>query len=48
VPSQRVAERAGYVREGLLRSRHLLKGRRMDSVVYARLPTDPEPDPALR
>jgi RimJ/RimL family protein N-acetyltransferase len=37
VASQRVAERCGFVREGLLRSRWVSKGRRRDSVVYGRL-----------
>ncbi len=32
--SQRVAERSGYIREGLLRSHWLNKGRRSDSIVY--------------
>jgi RimJ/RimL family protein N-acetyltransferase len=39
--SQRVAERAGYVREGILRSHQPFKDRRMDSVVFSRLPSDP-------
>lgn len=34
VASQRVAERCGFVREGLLRSRWVGQGRRRDSVVY--------------
>ena len=38
--SQRVAERSGYVREGLLRSRWVKAGRRRDSVVYGLLPSD--------
>jgi ribosomal-protein-serine acetyltransferase len=38
--SRAVAERAGYVREGVLRSFDELKGRREDHVVYSRLPTD--------
>jgi RimJ/RimL family protein N-acetyltransferase len=40
--SLRVAEKAGFVREGVLRS-HLLHpdGRRRDSVMYSRLPGDP-------
>jgi RimJ/RimL family protein N-acetyltransferase len=35
--SQRVAERCGFVREGLLRSRWVSTGRRRDSVVYGLL-----------
>jgi RimJ/RimL family protein N-acetyltransferase len=38
--SQRVAERAGYVREGTLRSYQPFKGRRMDAVMFSLLPTD--------
>lgn len=38
--SQRVAERCGYVREGLLRSRWVKAGQRRDSVVYGLLPSD--------
>jgi RimJ/RimL family protein N-acetyltransferase len=43
VASQRVAERAGYVREGVLRSLHFKDDRRGDTIMYSRLPTDPEP-----
>ena len=39
--SQRVAERSGFQREGLLRSNDEIGGRRVDSVLYARLPSDP-------
>jgi RimJ/RimL family protein N-acetyltransferase len=38
--SERVAERCGYVREGLLRSIHFKEGRRNDMLVYSRLRTD--------
>lgn len=38
--SQRVAERAGYLREGTLRSYQPFKGRRMDAVVFSLLPAD--------
>jgi RimJ/RimL family protein N-acetyltransferase len=38
--SIRVAERCGYVREGVLRSVHFKQGERSDLVVYSRLPTD--------
>jgi RimJ/RimL family protein N-acetyltransferase len=36
--SQRVAERCGFVREGLLRSRIPFKGGRRDTVIYSLLP----------
>jgi [ribosomal protein S5]-alanine N-acetyltransferase len=39
--SQRVAERAGFRREGVLRSWSENKGRRVDLVMYSRLPGDP-------
>ena len=39
--SHRVAERLGYVREGVLRSTWLKAGRREDSVVWSLLPSDP-------
>jgi RimJ/RimL family protein N-acetyltransferase len=39
-PSLRVAERCGYVREGVLRSTHLKQKRRVDAVVWSRLPSD--------
>lgn len=35
--SQRVAERCGFTREGLLRSRWVSKGQRRDSIVYGLL-----------
>ncbi len=38
--SQRVAVKAGFQREGLLRSAFVLRGRRTDVVLYSRLPTD--------
>lgn len=38
--SVRTAERAGYRREGLLRSHQLIGGERRDMVLYARLRTD--------
>lgn len=40
--SQRVAERAGFTREGIKRSAHGGKDGRHDLVVYARLPDDPD------
>ncbi|MGH2981129.1 MAG: GNAT family N-acetyltransferase, partial [Solirubrobacterales bacterium] len=40
--SQRVAERAGFVREGVLRSHMQVKGRRFDAVVFSLLPGDVE------
>ena len=38
--SERVAERAGYSREGVLRSAYVKPGLRADLVVYSRLRTD--------
>jgi RimJ/RimL family protein N-acetyltransferase len=38
--SQRVAQRAGFTREGLLRSHAVIKGRRRDMVVFSLLPGD--------
>jgi RimJ/RimL family protein N-acetyltransferase len=38
--SLKVAERAGYVQEGVLRSVHVKPGRRADSSLWSRLPTD--------
>jgi len=40
LPSQRVAEKAGYRREGLLRSYRELKGVRRDHVIYSLLAED--------
>ena len=40
LPSQRVAEKAGYRREGLLRSYRELKGVRRDYVMYSLLAED--------
>jgi RimJ/RimL family protein N-acetyltransferase len=39
--SQRVAEAAGFTREGVLRGYDEIAGGRVDSVFYARLPGDP-------
>jgi RimJ/RimL family protein N-acetyltransferase len=39
-PSQRVAEKAGFQREGLLRAYAVLKGRRPDFYMYSLLPGD--------
>jgi RimJ/RimL family protein N-acetyltransferase len=41
-PSLRVAERAGYVKEGVLRSVHVKQGLRADTEIWSRLPADPE------
>lgn len=41
--SKRVAERCGYVREGVLRSAHFKQGRREDTEIWSRLPSDPPP-----
>jgi RimJ/RimL family protein N-acetyltransferase len=40
VASMRVAERCGFVREGVLRSVHLKQGLRSDVAVYSRLESD--------
>ena len=39
--SHAVALRAGYQREGVLRSSFVLHGERKDCVIYSRLPSDP-------
>jgi RimJ/RimL family protein N-acetyltransferase len=39
--SERVAARCGYVREGVMRSIHLKRGRRTDATLWSRLPSDP-------
>jgi RimJ/RimL family protein N-acetyltransferase len=39
--SQRVAERCGYVREGVLRSTYFKNGIRQDTEIWSRLPSDP-------
>jgi RimJ/RimL family protein N-acetyltransferase len=41
--SARVAERCGYVREGVMRSIHLKQGERIDAGLWSRLPCDPDP-----
>jgi RimJ/RimL family protein N-acetyltransferase len=43
--SHAVARRAGYEREGVLRSAYVVRGRRTDVVMYSRLPTDPQVEP---
>lgn len=40
VGSVRVAEAAGFTREGLLRQRFVLRGRRADVAMYSMLPSD--------
>jgi RimJ/RimL family protein N-acetyltransferase len=45
VGSRRVAESAGFVLEGIVRQRSVVKGKRIDAALYSRLPTDP-PAPA--
>lgn len=41
--SLRVAERCGYIREGMLRSLHFKGDERGDVVIYSLLPGDPRP-----
>lgn len=40
VPSLKVAERAGFVREGVLRSMHFKQGKRVDLVLFSRIRAD--------
>lgn len=40
-PSRRVARRAGYRPEGVLRNLHFKQGRRSDVEIWSRLPSDP-------
>lgn len=42
-PSNRVAERCGFIREGVLRAYEPFKGRRPDLVSWSLLPQDPRP-----
>jgi RimJ/RimL family protein N-acetyltransferase len=39
--SERVAERCGYVREGVMRSIHLKQGARVDAAIWSKLRSDP-------
>jgi RimJ/RimL family protein N-acetyltransferase len=43
--SLRVAERAGFTREGVLRSNTIIKGRRCDMVSYSLLPDELRAEP---
>ena len=43
--SSRVAAKAGFVLEGVLRSVHHRDGERVDLQCWSRLPSDPDPDP---
>jgi ribosomal-protein-serine acetyltransferase len=40
IPSQRVAEKSGAVREGILRKRLLIRGESMDAVLFSLVPED--------
>jgi RimJ/RimL family protein N-acetyltransferase len=40
-PSRRVAEKAGYRYEGTLRSTNVIRGNRVDSMMFSLLPGDP-------
>jgi ribosomal-protein-alanine N-acetyltransferase len=46
--SQRVAERSGFVREGVLRSYREVGGRRVDCVIFSLLPIDVGADQRVR
>jgi RimJ/RimL family protein N-acetyltransferase len=41
--SERVAERCGYQREGVMRSIHVKQDRRADAALWSRLRSDPDP-----
>jgi RimJ/RimL family protein N-acetyltransferase len=43
--SRRVAEKAGYMYEGLLRSSKLIRGERVDAALYSLLPHEHVPTP---
>jgi RimJ/RimL family protein N-acetyltransferase len=43
-PSKRVAERAGYIKEGVLRGSYFKQGIWEDGEIWSRLPTDPAPE----
>jgi RimJ/RimL family protein N-acetyltransferase len=47
-PSLRVAEKAGFTREGVLRSYMEFNGRRRDGVMYSLLRQDPRPQTLRR
>lgn len=43
--SSKVAERAGFRLEGIMRNTYLKQGRRGDTELWSRLPSDPVPNP---
>ena len=43
--SLRVADRSGYVREGVMRSTYFKNGQRIDAVLMSRIASDPSPPP---
>jgi RimJ/RimL family protein N-acetyltransferase len=47
-PSQRVAERCGFSREGVLRAWEPVKDEQPDLVMWSRLASDPAPNPGRR
>jgi RimJ/RimL family protein N-acetyltransferase len=42
--SRKVAERCGYLRDGVLRNAYVKPGVRADTMIYSRLRTDPDPE----
>ncbi len=38
--SQKVAERAGFIREGISRNKAVIRGSRIDVILYSKIPTD--------
>jgi ribosomal-protein-alanine N-acetyltransferase len=38
--SQKIAERAGFTREGISRNKAVIRGRRIDVILYSKIPAD--------
>ena len=43
IASQRVAEKAGAIREGIMRNRLVIHGKLYDAVMFSLIPGDPNP-----
>jgi RimJ/RimL family protein N-acetyltransferase len=46
IGSRKIAERTGYVLDGVMRNAYVKPGTRRDTMIYSRLRADPEPEPA--